>query len=502
MKITVVFTLILAVITPALGLNGSIETMGDIRVLNLWGTWEEMGYAHGYLLGPDMMDFYEGYFLELTGGIGNVNVLRSYFDMYFTVPDEFIEYADGIIVGVADTIPLWSSVYNREIDALDLYLASSVPDLSAVVDFQQLLCSSVSSWGNATLGDGILHGDPAVSRNLDYYVDFDETILGHSLLIVHDPDSGQDWISVSFPGFMGSLSGMNETGITCALNMGNFSGASQTSPKFVPISMALAVGLWEDDFDQSGTCDIQDMMAASTQWNVANTYDIHISSPVSLGTVGNPAVITEVNNHKGSVFRYASDEPSIAPDRLILTNHHRVLYPPVSCSRYSRLLDSLTTNPDVTLDRLWNFMGAVGGLPQAGVGGTIQTMIFQPEQRRIGLAFSTAGTASYNKTPQWIEWSDIYPNHDPQSVQEGTTSQAALHARPNPASSVLYVTAEVSTADLLQLFDLKGRQMNVCFSQTASGQFSVDIGSLGSGLYLVVKSSSECLERASVLILR
>ena len=84
--------------------------------------------------------------------VGNVNVLRSYFDMYFTVPDEFTEYADGIISGVADTIPLWSSVYNREIDALDLYIVSSVPDLSAVVDLG-VYCSSVSSWGNSTLDD-------------------------------------------------------------------------------------------------------------------------------------------------------------------------------------------------------------------------------------------------------------------------------------------------------------------------------------------------------------
>ncbi|HRW77831.1 MAG TPA: hypothetical protein P5207_04090 [Candidatus Sabulitectum sp.] len=33
-----------------LGYNGSLESIGEIEVVNLWGTWSEMGYAHGRLL--------------------------------------------------------------------------------------------------------------------------------------------------------------------------------------------------------------------------------------------------------------------------------------------------------------------------------------------------------------------------------------------------------------------------------------------------------------------
>ncbi|MCK5786366.1 MAG: T9SS type A sorting domain-containing protein [Candidatus Sabulitectum sp.] len=501
MKMTSTLAVILALVTPAVGLNGSLETIGDIRVLNLWGTWEEMGYAYGYLLGQDLKDFYEGYFLELAGTQENVEVLRTYFPIYFTVPGEFVDYADGIIAGASDTISLWSSVYGRNIDALDIFISSSVPDLSAVVDFPHLFCSSSSAWGAATLGDPVLLGDPAVSRNLDYYVDTGETILDQNLLIVHDPEIGQDWISISFPGFMGCLSGMNETGLNASLNMGNYSGTSQTAPTFVPICMALALGLSSEDFDSSGTCDISDVMTSVTTWNRSNSYDIHVTSPADIGISGNPVVVAEINNHTGYDFRYATDEPTISPYRMILTNHHRVLYPPVSCYRYSRLLDSLETNPDVTLDRLWNFMGAVGETPVPGLGGTLQTIIFQPEQRRTGLAFSSSETISYDKIPEWIEWSDIYPNHDPQSVEGEPFEPVDLHVYPNPASSVLYVTAEVSTSDQLQLFDLSGRQQNVFFSKITSGQYTADISDLGSGLYLLV-NSSEIIESGSFLVLR
>jgi len=501
MKNTVLLAAILISVTAAQGLNGSLEMIGEIRVLNLWGTWEEMGYAHGYLLGPDLKEGYEGYFLELAGGQTNVELLRTYFPLYFSVPDEFSEYANGIIAGASDTISLWSSVYSRNIDTLDLYIISSVADLSAVVDFQHLFCSSVSAWGSATSIDPVLQGDPAISRNLDYYVDTQEIIHDQHLLVVHDPEVGQDWVSVTFSGVMGSLSGMNETGLNATLNMGNYQGTSQTSPLFVPISMALALGLSSEDFDSSGTCDIEDLMTALTTWNRANSYDIHLTSPAALGTSGNPAVVTEVNNHQGFAFRYSTDEPTIAPDRMILTNHHRVLYPPVSCIRYTWLLDSLETNPDVTIARLWNFMGAVGGPPIPGTGGTLQTMIFQPEQRRMGLAFSSTGTASYMKNPEWIDWSDIYPNHEPQSAPEGPVQPLELQIYPNPASAVLYITGGEST-NRFSMYDLSGRKLDISFAEVANGLFSVNLTTLQSGLYWLVKSSGNVLERASFLVLR
>lgn len=493
--------ILLIVVSSAFGINGSIELIGEIRILNLWGSWEEMGYAYGYLLGPELKGFYEGYFVEFAGGIGNVNIARSYFNEYFDVPTEFSDYASGIITGFADTVSLYSSIYSRDIDVLDLYIISSTPDLSALVDFQQIFCSSVSAWGNATLNDPLLSGSPAISRNLDYYVDYAESILESGLLVTHDPDMGQEWISISFPGFMGCLSGMNETGISITLNMGNYSGTSITSPKFVPIGMAIALGLSESDFDNSGVCDIGDLMAATTEWNRSNTYCMHINSPTNLGYAGVPGLVSEVNNHTGTAFRFVEDEPAISPDRIVVTNHHRVLYPPITCSRYSKLSDSLVTNPNVDLQRLWGFMEPVGEVPMPGVGGTLQTMIFQQDQRRIGLAFSSSGVAAYQKSPEWIEWSDIYPNHDEQSVEDEFVQPLLMQVYPNPASSIINVSAVVSEADQLEVFDLTGRQMPVTFIQTASNLFVADIGELYEGLYFVTNTGYPNRENVPFLVL-
>lgn len=485
----------------AFAVNGSIENIGEIKVVNLWGTWSEMGYAHGYLLAPDLIDMYEGYFLELAGGVSNVELLRTYFPLYFDIPPEFSQYAAGIIQGAEDSLSLWSPVYNRNIDTLDIYITSAVPDLSSVVDFPMLLCSSASAWGDATLSDPVLQGSPAISRNLDYYVDSNESILNKSMLFVYDPADGQDWISISFPGFMGSLSGMNESGLNAALNMGNYSGTSQTNPVFVPICIALTLGLSQWDFDESGSCDINDMKAASTFWNRSNTYDIHITAPVSLSAGGDPAVVTEVNNHIGYEFRYSSDEPSIYPGHLLLTNHHRVLYPPVSCYRYSRMMDSLSANPDVTLERLWNFMSAVGEVPVPGLGGTLQTMIFMPEERRTGVAFASSGIAPYSNPPEWIEWDDIYPNHDPQGIQVSPGSIGGVSLSRNPVSGILTVSASVRNPGDIRMYDLSGRLMQVSFTPVTEGVYSADISHLQPSACILTAGESSHAETAVVVII-
>jgi hypothetical protein len=169
---------------------------------------------------------------------------------------------------------------------------------------------------------------------------------------------------------------------------------------------------------------------------------------------------------------------------MILTNHHRVLYPPITCYRYSRLLDSLTTSPDVTLGRLWNFMEAVGFPPAPGSGGTLHTMILQPQQRRIGLAFASQGMASYSKTPEWIQWSDLFPNHGQQSAP-GDHEHYGFRVYPNPASAVIHVTDGTERQTPPVLYDMAGRRTGTRFTE-ANGVFSADVSGLATGIYVVV----------------
>jgi len=44
--------------------HGALRWLKGLPVLHLWGTAEERGFAHGYLIGPQIIDFFEYYVLE------------------------------------------------------------------------------------------------------------------------------------------------------------------------------------------------------------------------------------------------------------------------------------------------------------------------------------------------------------------------------------------------------------------------------------------------------
>jgi len=486
MKSLLLIFAVLSFCTPLKAdLNGSVEYIGDIRILNLWGTWTEMGYAHGYLLAPDLKEVFEDYFLEMIGGVSNYANIRTYFLAYFDIPAEFISYSQGMISGTSDSISIFSNRLGRNLDYIDVCVVSATPDISALSQIDPIHCTSVSSWENATSGDPDLGGAPVISRNLDYYVDTGCTILDHNLLVTYDPEIGQNWISIGFPGFAGCLSGMNESGISASLNMGNNQGTTQYTSSFIPICMAQALGLSKEDFDGSGQCDVEDMKAALTEWNRCNSYDIHVVADRALAGQDSASLVIEVNNRNGFTFRYSSEEPHISPDRMILSNHHRILIPPVYCFRYNYLMDSLTTNPNVTLGRLWNFMGAVGFPAGPGSGGTIQTMIFMPEHLRTGLAFATIATPSYAQDPEWIEWIDIFPNHEPQGIRGDAHNEPAILVSPNPSAGIVTLSCDANILDA-SIYDTAGRIMNVCFpQQDEEGLFHVNLSSLPAGVYRI-----------------
>ena len=499
-RISCLLTLLtLAAGVSATSVNGSLETIGDISVLNLWGTWEEMGRAHGYLLGPDIRTVFENYFFELAGGVGPYNSARQFVQSNFDIPQEFEDYADGLIAGMADTMSLYSDKLGRDMDQLDIFVVSCTPDIAALKGFKSFACSSVSAWDDATADDPVLLGSPAVSRNLDFYVDDTGAILDGALLTTYDPDDGQEFVTIGFCGYMGCLSGMNASGASASINMGNQQGTVQYSPAFVPVTMALSLGLSDPDFDGSGSFDLEDVKNALTEGNMANSYDFHIVGDRDLAGQDSCAVVAELCNRYGYAFRYTWDEPSIAPSCMILTNHHRVLIPPISCSRYTLLRNSLVADPDVTVDRLWTFMQMVGYPATPGYAGTLQTIVFMPEQREMGLGFATVSTPSYQQDPEWIAWSDIFPNHVGEGIEDTPAPAPVLTVSPNPTTGAVTILA-TTPLQSLAVYDLTGRRLDLPLTPTPESGYSANFSGLPSGIYRVV-ATSEGMSATEELVL-
>jgi hypothetical protein len=223
-------------------------------------------------------------------------------------------------------------------------------------------------------------------------------------VIACSPFDGNQTVLCNYAMNMDCNSGMNEHGICATRNEGNHTGVTIYEPDFVPVGYASTLGLMEDDFDDSGTNDLGDIVAALTCWNRTPSKIWHTAAPRNLAYQDEPAVVVETNNTAGFALRYAFHDTVIAPDHMIATNHHRLLYPPINCWRYAMLSDSLQADPNMTLDRFWRFMG------YCNQGGwTNLTVLFLPESREVGVAFADTILESWQKDPVWMTWDELFP---------------------------------------------------------------------------------------------
>ena len=96
-----------------------------------------------------------------------------------------------------------------------LYLHAAHDIGHALVDMGKINvgCTSAALWGKNTPDGKLL-----VGRNLDFY--FDDDFAKNKLILFMKPDNGIPFVSISWPGFLGVVSGMNKAGITLTMNAG------------------------------------------------------------------------------------------------------------------------------------------------------------------------------------------------------------------------------------------------------------------------------------------
>jgi hypothetical protein len=142
--------------------NGYLHEVNGQRVLHVWGTHYEMGYAHGVLLGKEIVQSMNEYVLNLLPP-AIYSAAHIIAPLLFQLPDEYREEVRGMIDGVfASGANAFITPLNRYLDADDLIFCNAVGDIGAMA------CSSQIVWDSATKDDPQLHGETALVRNLDW----------------------------------------------------------------------------------------------------------------------------------------------------------------------------------------------------------------------------------------------------------------------------------------------------------------------------------------------
>ncbi len=222
--------------------HGALVRKKGLPVLQLWGTAEERGFAHGYLVGKQIIDFFEFYVVE-----DSWRSAKSYQDTFvpflesrFRLPEEFQRECDAVIKGMrASGVDMGVELLGRDFNRTDLLAINAYIEKRAAFpgpDPSPSSCTQVAFWGARTKGGG-LDGGLVAARNMDGECDIRKVTVSHFLVFAVDPaEPGRKrWVSTMWPGFVGTISGVNEEGLYGMENAGG-SGPGPVPEGIVPCS--------------------------------------------------------------------------------------------------------------------------------------------------------------------------------------------------------------------------------------------------------------------------
>ena len=456
-----IFIVSISTILSAQTVNGDTLVVDGKRILKIWGTHHERGYAYGFLMGDEIKEIAEDYIISYV--FSNSSFLyesfRSYILAHFEIEEKYHTETEAMVSGIVDSgVDIYSSVLGRELDAFDILCANCIVDMSGMNMFAPDItfgCSSLSSWGESTLVDPNLFGSLIITRNMDWTPQ--QTLLDNHLLVVNLPSEEDEvpWISFTFPGMIGALSAINQNGIAAFMNMGNID-TSSNEQNLHPIFFSIRNGIEMNDYDNNSYLDQFDIYQAIDD-------NLHLSGSIIHCVNSESGIVVECNNVSGTVYRVETNNTVIPLNNLAATNHFRELYAPVYCYRYDNVSDSLNADPNISIERSWTLLSGA-----AGVTTNLHTIQFAPSLNLIKWSTAKPGYPAYTLPPTVFDMVELFTPVtavDP----EISSAELVLHSYPNPFYSETTISFNLNAKNgedaEINIYNLKGQKVK---------QFSID----------------------------
>ncbi len=365
---------------PDVAVTGSLTQVDGIDVLRVWGTPQQRGFAHGYLLAdtiPSMIDQFLAH-----GPLGGTT------DRYkrYVLPKLARMKVDprheaemrGILEGLEAKL-------GRSPQIPFLGRALRYDDIVAVnctSDFIRSGCSSFAAWGDMTAD-----GHTIAGRNMDWPVV--PALLDTLIVMVNTPsEDGDDlgWVSVTWPTYVGCLTGMNAEGVSVATH--DAGGRPPSGSRgFTPYSWTFRRAL-ESAHPTSAVDDIAQVIRRHTSI-VGN--NMMMTRPFTGSGTG--ALVLEFDADQAESGGLTIRRPEEGNTFVVCTNHFRQRSKPTPCRRYAGLTSTLGKiaksggSRSVTLDRGWKMLR---GVSMDGIL-TYHSVIFEPNKRLMHVAFTQKG---------------------------------------------------------------------------------------------------------------
>lgn len=405
--------------------KASLEMNGAVRLLRLSGSHYEMGYNHGYLLAPEIMNVLTQYGFWVI-----VLFEQDYADLVARQQlfawGPYAEELRGMLAGMRDALAPEQLLVSppgqpaRPLALEDLMVMNAMGDWL----IGSISCSSFSIWG-----EGRRDRSALLARNFDWMTDAGNTIMDHQVVIAYQPDDGPRWVNVTFTGEIGCVSGMNEYGVSAMIHVVVDPCPRTDREGFVPGTVALRRVI-EQLGPQSSPADVEKMLDG---FPALGAYTYHVVFPTLNRTDDEIAGAFEYDGRADHpdgrcTWRRPSDNPRLPANAvydqtlpftnaLLNANHYlkRKTDIPLAFSsdRYLQVKRGLlTAKSDGQVDREESraIMASVGFKPEILIGrwSTLHTVIFEPDAKRLRLHLAADGDSGYEQPGRDFRFEDLF----------------------------------------------------------------------------------------------
>ena len=340
----------------------------------------QLGYNNGALTQGLMQQQEEIFFSKVETFVPSKfkqNLLRGFLKwynrkMYLHVRDDFQIELLGLSQYSSDKYDFIAPKFRRA-----MYLHGAHDIGHAMQDLALVGCSSLAVWNENTED-----GDLLIGRNFDFFLDDD--FAKNKLLEFVDPEIGIPYMSVSWPGMIGVVSGMNKEGITVTINAGK-----SRIPKIAktPISLVTREIL---QFAKN----IDEAIA------IVEKRKVFVSESILVGSANDrKAVIIEISPVKIGVFNVENAA------KMVCSNHfqsdaykddkinNKQILESHSEYRFTKLNELLKSNPKINPEKMASILRDRSGLKNEKIGNGNEkalnqllahhAVIFSPEKRLV-----------------------------------------------------------------------------------------------------------------------
>ncbi|OFX38121.1 MAG: hypothetical protein A2X08_08920 [Bacteroidetes bacterium GWA2_32_17] len=480
-----IFVIVVFVIASSLSIvyaqpvNGElVSDTGNIRVVKVWGTHYQRGFAYGYLCSQKIFSVYNNYILPNFGGllplaksiIGNQN--------NFSIDTIYVTEAKAMLDGMAN-----AGIDTAGISYLDLFVVNFITDLSGFITKKEIIqnCSSLMDWGDATLGTD-LNGKSVISHHLDASP-LDTNITNNQVVIIHVPSetNEQPWILTGTAGQMAASQAFNIHGVTAFLNTVN-GFTALVNKGYEPVTLAIRKGLEKVDFNNDGlhnVNDIRDALSSNTN-GYASGFIVCSLAPSTAGYDSLIAMVAELAPQQPYVtFRYNNYTDSIDGDNLYAANdmvkrNNAQIY----CSRYLNVSNVIHTNyngQNIGSSDNWNIMKT-----QSVQNINLQFIQVIPEDCVFKIAVSHYGNPAYQFAPQVFNFCELFSTN---IKSKTVVDEISINLFPNP--SVNNLNIEITNATGLFTVEIYNVLNQKIHCSEIGKKSYIDISNLPKGIYLL-----------------